>query len=52
MLISHRLSIVRMADCIVVLSDGRIIVLVSHKDLIAQDGAYAQLFNLQAEGYR
>jgi len=41
-----------MVDCIVVLSDGRIIVLASHNGLIALDGAYAQLFNLQAEGYR
>jgi ATP-binding cassette subfamily B protein len=51
-LISHRFSTVRMADRIVVLSAGKIIELGSHAELIAGDGAYARLFNLQAEGYR
>jgi ATP-binding cassette subfamily B protein len=51
-LISHRFSTVRMADRIAVLSAGRIIELGSHDELIQLDGAYAHLFNLQAEGYR
>ena len=51
-LISHRFSTVRMADRIVVLSAGKITELGSHAELIARDGAYARLFNLQAEGYR
>jgi ATP-binding cassette subfamily B protein len=51
-LISHRFSTVRMADRIVVLSAGKIIELGSHAELIRLDGAYARLFNLQAEGYR
>jgi ATP-binding cassette subfamily B protein len=51
-LISHRFSTVRMADRIAVLSAGRIIELGSHDELIQLDGAYARLFNLQAEGYR
>jgi len=51
-LISHRFSTVRMADRIVVLSAGKIIELGSHAELIQLDGAYARLFNLQAEGYR
>ena len=40
------------ADRIVVLSAGRIIELGSHAELMQMDGAYARLFNLQAEGYR
>lgn len=51
-LISHRFSTVRMADRIVVLSEGRIIELGSHEELMARNQAYAHLFNLQAEGYR
>lgn len=51
-LISHRFSTVRMADRIVVLSAGKILELGSHSELIELDGAYARLFNLQAEGYR
>jgi len=51
-LISHRFSTVRMADRIVLLSAGKIVELGSHAELMARDGAYARLFNLQAEGYR
>jgi ATP-binding cassette, subfamily B, bacterial len=51
-LISHRFSTVRMADRIAVLSAGKIVELGSHAQLMQQDGAYARLFNLQAEGYR
>jgi ATP-binding cassette subfamily B protein len=51
-LISHRFSTVRMADRIVMLQDGKIHELGSHEELLALNGAYAKLFNLQAEGYR
>jgi ATP-binding cassette subfamily B protein len=51
-LISHRFSTVRMADRILVLEAGRIIECGSHVELLAAGGLYAELFNLQAEGYR
>jgi ATP-binding cassette, subfamily B, bacterial len=51
-LISHRFSTVRMADQIVVLQDGRIIERGSHQALMQLAGHYAQLFQLQARGYR
>ncbi|WP_174567065.1 ABC transporter ATP-binding protein [Rhodanobacter sp. B04] len=51
-LISHRFSTVRMADQIIVIQDGRIIEHGDHEQLMAQDGHYAHLFSLQAQGYR
>jgi ATP-binding cassette subfamily B protein len=51
-LISHRLSTVRMADCIYVLEDGRIAESGSHDALLRRGGAYARLFETQARSYR
>jgi ATP-binding cassette subfamily B protein len=51
-LISHRFSTVRMADRILVLSGGRVIESGSHEELVALGGVYADLFELQAAGYR
>ena len=50
--ISHRFSTVRLADRIFVLENGKVIESGSHAELIALDGHYAELFNLQAEAYR
>jgi ATP-binding cassette subfamily B protein len=51
-IISHRFSTVRMADRIVVLDEGRIVEEGSHAELVTRGGLYAELFSLQAEGYR
>jgi ATP-binding cassette, subfamily B, bacterial len=51
-LISHRFSTVRMADQIVVLNRGRIVERGTHAELMSLNGRYAQLFTLQARGYR
>ena len=51
-LISHRFSTVRMADRILVLEKGELIEIGSHQELIQKEGRYAELFNLQAMGYR
>jgi ATP-binding cassette subfamily B protein len=51
-LISHRFSSVRMADRILVLVDGEVEAMGTHAELLAQGGRYAELFELQAAGYR
>ena len=51
-LISHRFSTVRMADRILVLADGQIQEQGTHGQLLALGGRYAELFELQAAGYR
>ena len=52
MLISHRFSSVRMADQILVVADGQVEAHGTHEQLLAQNGRYADLFALQAAGYR
>ena len=51
-LISHRFSSVRMADRILVLHEGQVEAMGTHEQLLAQRGRYAELFELQAAGYR
>jgi ATP-binding cassette subfamily B protein len=51
-LISHRFSSVRMADRILVLADGTVEAEGTHEELMAERGRYAELFELQAAGYR
>ena len=51
-LISHRFSSVRMADRILVLAGGKVEASGTHDQLMAEGGRYAELFELQAAGYR
>ncbi|MDE2993166.1 MAG: ABC transporter ATP-binding protein [Chloroflexota bacterium] len=50
-LISHRLGAARLADRIVVLSDGRLVEEGSHDELLERGGAYAHMYRLQARWY-
>ena len=51
-LISHRFSTVRMADRILVLEHGEVKESGTHEALVKRGGTYADLFKLQAAGYR
>lgn len=52
LLISHRLSTVRMADYTYVLNDGVIAEHGTHAELVAKDGPYSRLFEKQGRNYR
>ncbi|MGD1840596.1 MAG: ABC transporter ATP-binding protein [Thermonemataceae bacterium] len=51
-IISHRFSTVRMADRIMVLKEGEIAEMGTHEELMENQQLYAELFELQAEGYK
>jgi ATP-binding cassette subfamily B protein len=51
-IVSHRLSSVRMADIIVVLADGRVAEVGTHETLTENGGIYAELYGLQSAAYR
>jgi ATP-binding cassette subfamily B protein len=50
--ITHRLSSVQSADLVLVLRDGSVDALAPHAQLLRENGYYADLFNLQASGYK
>jgi ATP-binding cassette subfamily B protein len=52
LVISHRLSTVRMADYTYVLDHGRIVEQGTHQSLVDQCGRYAELFEMQGRKYR
>ncbi|MBI3970700.1 MAG: ABC transporter ATP-binding protein [Chloroflexi bacterium] len=51
-MISHRLGVARLADRVIVLREGRIVEEGRHADLVTRGGAYAALFEAQAQWYR
>mgnify|MGYP000861382337 CR=1 FL=1 len=50
-LISHRFSTVRVADEILVISEGKLIERGTHSSLVAAGGVYAKMYAVQAKGY-
>jgi len=50
-MISHRISASKMSNKIIVLDDGKIVEQGTHDDLVALNGLYAKLYNLQKEKY-
>lgn len=52
LLVTHRFSTVAAADLVVVLADGQVVEVGTHADLMAAGGRYAELYGLQAAGYR
>ncbi|HMK92340.1 MAG TPA: ABC transporter ATP-binding protein, partial [Thermoleophilia bacterium] len=51
-LISHRFSTVRMADSIHIMDRGRIVESGTHDELMALDGRYARMYEVQARAYQ
>jgi ATP-binding cassette subfamily B protein len=51
-IVSHRFSTVRAADIVLVMADGRLVESGTHAELLAIGGAYATMYQTQAQGYQ
>lgn len=51
LIIAHRLSTIRDADCIVVISDGKVVESGNHDELLAKQGEYYKLYQTQFAGF-
>lgn len=51
LVVAHRLSTIKNADEIAVVSDGHIVEQGTHEELMAENGEYAELYNLQFKTY-
>ena len=49
--ISHRLSSTRFCDVIAMFAGGKMVEYGTHEELLSKNGAYAELFNVQAQYY-
>jgi ABC-type multidrug transport system fused ATPase/permease subunit len=47
--VAHRLSTIKDADCVAVISEGKVAEKGTHQELLAQSGVYAQLVQRQLE---
>lgn len=52
LLVTHRFSTVAAADIVIVLDRGKVVEMGTHAELVASGGHYAELYELQARGYR
>lgn len=52
LIVSHRFSTVRNAEKILVLEKGHLVEEGTHDQLMAKNGLYSRMFNVQAEGYK
>ena len=50
-MVTHRISVASLADRVVVFSDGEIVEVGSHENLLANNGEYARLYSTQAQWY-